>query len=559
MQRQAIVTELAVDTEFLREHLIHQRREFCMASATIWVSELGVPPREVCQDWTWQLRKHFESSRTTSETQLLPSLSWDDIEVSESGRLQFSVTADLYSIDELLDQLSAWTASPEEIEPHPSKPASFARASIKRSKVHSSNMLFDLFRQHRIASVMVVVIALTGVSGLLIMLNSTPAVKVVEKADLSRPRTEAARSMAVEKEQSDASGKPVSDEELSIANVPPPPTLDEVLGVQQSADGSDTIAGLNTLDLSGVIAVTTESNPSANSSIKTDSNQAAVTGPTASVSASDAPPSIAQSFVDTPAQEGDVMRDLAKLTEAAQANASESELAPDEKGSKTIFEPLVLRTSPMVQTHLLPSKLARPREPVWSITLALDDDFQVVPREPQRISDQQTATWIISNAEVQGSTAKSPVTAIVITAQVAPGRRAGLRWQIVVAASDLPNVMLPVGKEQLQLLQQRLQGYSESTRVQADRLKVIGSAAEKDMRAAISKQRASLESQSKLASRVVSVAAEAQLLDDLLRNQVTLYAELRDGEERDARLLLQFGDPENLKPEAEALESKPDR
>ena len=106
--------------------------------------------------------------------------------------------------------------------------------------------------------------------------------------------------------------------------------------------------------------------------------------------------------------------------------------------------------------------------------------------------------------------------------------------------------MLPLDKEILNPLQDRLRVYAQMTQREADRLKQLASGAERDLRAAMNKQRTDLESQSKLASRISTVVAEARLLDDLLRSQLTVHVRLLDGADSGAPAFLQFGDPSKL-------------
>jgi hypothetical protein len=250
--------------------------------------------------------------------------------------------------------------------------------------------------------------------------------------------------------------------------------------------------------------------------------------------------------------ERDVMHELETLTNSAANNAVETDMEVlGSEDSSAVSEPLLLRTSPMIQTQKLAAKIkVRPRQPVWQILLSADAEFELTPNELQNISDKQVTTWLLSDSD-----SNSPKVRLVIQAQAAPGRQTALRWRIFAGAEDLPDLMLPLDKEILQPLQERLRVYAPMVQRESDRLKQLANVAEREVRTALFKQRANMESQSKLASRLSTIVAEARLLDDLLRNQLTVYARLRDGADLNASPLLQFGDPSEL--EAKNEESKP--
>ena len=246
------------------------------------------------------------------------------------------------------------------------------------------------------------------------------------------------------------------------------------------------------------------------------------------------------------------MQELHALTESVAKSPRESDMAvPDTEDSHTIAEPLMLRTSPMLQTQKLAAKIkVRPRRPVWQILLSVDDEFELTPNEPQTVTDRQITTWLLADSDDKDSHVR-----LVVQAQAAMGRQTALRWRIFGGAEDLPNLMLPLDKEILQPFQERLRTYSKMAQLEADRLRQLSSGAERDLRASLSKQRANLEAQLKLVSRLSTVVAKAQLLDDLLRSQLTVYAKLQDGTGSDAPTLLQFGDPRTAEKLDEA--SKP--
>ena len=119
-------------------------------------------------------------------------------------------------------------------------------------------------------------------------------------------------------------------------------------------------------------------------------------------------------------RERNVMQELETLTKTAASSSVESDLAVrDAENSSAISEPLMLHTSPMVQTQKLAAKIRlRPRQPVWQILLSVDDEFELTPKEPQDVTDRQITTWLLTDSD-----SKSPKVRLVLQAQAAPGRQ----------------------------------------------------------------------------------------------------------------------------------------
>ncbi len=260
--------------------------------------------------------------------------------------------------------------------------------------------------------------------------------------------------------------------------------------------------------------------------------------------------------------ETDVMREVSALASGGEASV-DSELNATGNNDPSMREPFVLATSPLMQTFKLPPKLiVRMKHPVWQIQLSVDNEFDVSPAEPQVISDKQPTTWLITSSD-----AKAPRSAIVIQAQAMPGRQAGLRWRVFAGAEDVPALMLPLSREVLPVIQQRVRAFASAAQLEVERLKQAVAVATKEDRMLLSKQRTAISSQLKLANRITEVAAEMKMLNDQLRNQVTVYATLRDGPEPDAAVALQFGDfeadqaeqAEAQKTDAEKAEAEKDK
>ncbi len=527
-----------------------------MATAAEWLNELGTPPPDICRDWSWQLRSYCSQRSVSEQCEDPPldlrALTWEDIEVAETGLLSLNLATSLSSSESLIQQLQAWSEAGEARDPsvsltEPSSESLVEAAFLphKLSGVKSSKSgiratksvlpLLTLIKRHRLLAIVSGLIVAVSFSWLAFQaVNSNSA-----SSDSLSSKTDAEHSVA-----SETSPDAVSAEDLSIADMAPLPTMEDVLGSQSNSLNIPSVERMQ-VNLAGVVQAGANSVASltpldANSTEASaiDAKPIEVQGATETQVASVA----SEIVVSETAADRDVMRDIAALTKKAEGQETETELPATQvkPESKSMLEPLVLKTSPMIQTHTLPGALARPREPVWSILISVDDDFEIEPKDAQRISGRQSATWLLSTSD-----AKSPATKLVIQVQPAPGRQAGLRWRIAASAEDMPAMALPVAKDSLRFLQNRLQGYVELMRAESSRLSVLSKSAEPEVRSLISKQRAALESQSKLASRVASVVTEALLLDELLRSQVTLYAELYDGD-KSTSPLLQFGDRQQL-------------
>ncbi len=539
-----------------------------MASAAIWLDELGIPPREVCLDWAWQIRTRFADKQHLDEEDAV--LNWQRLEVNDAGELVFPSDWQKYSPAERLQELLSWaegkvlsfnsatlqsdveselrkltgrcvglkedsiklqSSSVPEISQVESADATFApkpiRSQIKtrRSKRSFMDQVVAMIKQHKFVTASIAsVVFITGAYFLLSSKkgNAEPSRSVViatETQELPNGNAKIDDSSELEDEQALAT-LPVMPQLETIET----PTLD-LPKIALPNLSSTVISGLKEKDPAGTGPLAPEEN-STTSKLPSNETEVARVSSTPTKDASEL-------------KDRDVMHELEVLTKSAN-NEVETDLnVPDSHPQSTVSEPLVLHTSPMVQAHKLAAKIkVRPRQPVWQIILSVDDEFALTPAEPQDISDRQVTTWLISNSD-----AESPKVHLVIQVQAMPSRQTALRWRIFAGAEDLPDLMLPLDKKVLDPLQDRLQIYSKASQREAERLKLSISTAEREMRTALSKQRVFMESQSKLASRLSTIVAQSQFLDDMLRSQLTMYAKLRDGSGSDAPTVLQFGDP----------------
>ena len=573
-----------------------------MASAAIWLDELGIPPREVCLDWAWQIQSQFAEHRRSIRGDAA-ALDWRRIEVSPTGELLLPPNLQDYSPDSRLRDLLRWAkgnvaATPNEAEPaengvfldlheqlckltanrispvaehllpvpdsprdssHSTDgfgPESFKpvvtqiagkRASKKSNKnAHLFQQVVVAIKEHKLAAALVAV-SLAAVCCFVLFFRE----QKLKTVEVSSAKPVAEEGKLTSEERAKDSSSDVDDANV-LATIPEMPLIDpsepvvgEVAPVTMPSISSSLITGSDRSKLGNSTEASTAESLEVAAVIPSDQASPVVTNPLESSDASEL-------------KNRDVMQELDELTKSAANRTLESDMAMPEamdssssaesskadptNGGAAIAEPLMLGTSPMLQTHKLASKIkVRPRQPVWQMRLSVDDEFELTPKEPQDVSDRQLTTWLLSDSD-----ATSPIVRLVIQAQAAPGRQAALRWRVFASAEDLPELMLPLDKEILNPLQDRLRVYAQMAQREADRLKQLASSAERDLRAAMNKQRTHLESQSKLASRISTVVAEARLLDDLLRSQLTVHAKLVDGSDSGAPAFLQFGDPNKL-------------
>ncbi len=555
-----------------------------MASAAIWLEKLGIPPREVCLDWAWQIQAHFAGLSLSADKDIA-ALSWQRIEVSDSGELVLPSDWRHYSPDERLDELLRWahgnllslngsngsdssvrsrndlvselraltlgfagltevstkleTSSPIDTSPfaspqaHVDSMSMHSRSKVKIANLNRSHRILVSLKQHWLVVSLAAVILCVGC---FVVLNfGTGKNRSTNSVELAGELASGAQQIPELRMDKSVIGMGPELDDSAL--------LDSLTEMPQIGVIEPEFRGLAHIDLPSVSSASLAGNEShelqqSEPLISENGNQ------TTNATKSDS-----NSSGSLELTENDVMHELQALTESGTHSPMESDMAvPDIEDSNTIAEPLTLRTSPMIQTQKLAAKIkVRPRRPVWQIELSVDDEFELVPKEPQSVTDRQVTTWFLADSDSKDSQVR-----LVIQAQAATGRQTALRWRVFASAEDLPTLTLPLDKAILQPFQERLRIYSQVAQGDADRLKQLASGAEKDLRATFSKQRANLESQIKLASRLSIIVAEAQLLDDLLRSQVTLYAKLRDGDGPDAPTLLQFGDLSKQVPGDEA-------
>ena len=71
-----------------------------MATAALWLEKLGTPPPDVCLDWSLQLQNRFNQTHHAIQGSSSTPLSWNDLEVSDTGLLSVTVDPEHYSVQE---------------------------------------------------------------------------------------------------------------------------------------------------------------------------------------------------------------------------------------------------------------------------------------------------------------------------------------------------------------------------------------------------------------------------------------------------------------------------
>jgi hypothetical protein len=571
-----------------------------MVSAANWLDELGTPPREICLDWAWQIQSQYAENRPIFPGKSA-ALDWQRIEVSCTGellmppdfqslapdaRLQELLTwaesdggrtamqvdhlAEVGSVD-LAKQLSRLTAScttsvaePKrnafDVQSEPLPAAEVVESAVAgfplrplhglqrpkrpRVKAQPSHQLILAIKQHKLV---VSIVSVCLVLGCIYALD-------FGSGELSTsPTTASLQGNAAN--PSEGAADLELDETSALATIPEMPTfevseprIEAVDSVTMPSVSSSLIAGLdrnaNRNKGEAAAAMDVHERVTSGAAKETNSESTVEGHPLESADALEL-------------KNRDVMQELEMITKSAESKTHEADLdvsaLKEGVGSGSAnsdalhsdglhSEPLMLGTTPINQTLKLASKIkVRPRQPVWKIRLSVDDEFELLPEAMQVVSDRQITTWFVTDSD-----AESPKVRMVIQAQTVPGRQTALRWRVFVGAEDIPDLMLPLDKELLDPLLDRLRLYSQAAQREADHLKQLASMAERDGRAALSKQRTFLETQSKLARRLSTIVAEARLLDDLLRSQLTVHAKLLDGADSDLPALLQFGDPDSV-------------
>ena len=193
----------------------------------------------------------------------------------------------------------------------------------------------------------------------------------------------------------------------------------------------------------------------------------------------------------------------------------------------------------MLQIQELPAQLrARVRDPAWRLQLLAGEDLHVEPVGAQTLRSRQTVQWVIRIEDDDDTEA-----CVMVRARLAGARGRVLRWMISSTAADLPLIHLPLGQSYLERIQLYLAHTQQQLHLGIASLKNLRAAPglSSDARAAISAQRKAMETQLKLATRILELASQASQLAGLLDGQMEVAAELLDLSDEGSPPLLQFG------------------
>lgn len=581
------------------------------------LQELGRPPRDICLDWAWQIQQIFGEQSFPTEVGRT-ALTWRSLELDELGQLKLvGDNPVVHSPVDLLQQLLSWSTedsptpgdgntlsavSPTELTKRlraltlgasePDVIETIQRSTLptsqNTSRSHSTRKFKGEFATSENAprdTVSQTARAKTKRRSVRSLLRRPRAVIALVIAVLIMPVVYCLTSFLDAESDSPAAASPVSNgKQIEIAKnksvAHPALILDTtVTSPVDSSELAISSASLNAIETRSMETVNEQNaierlrlpgvdrNTPLVSSVAADEvslansesdaakqNQQLSTGGSGSEADGIHLSNLAQA--DDEKLDTDVMSEVMSVSKSAESIATESELSgATQPNGKEILDPLVLKTTPTVQVQKLPAKLSlRPRQPVWRIAIAVDEGFSVSPTEPQTLTEREYATWIITDDDD-----KPLHTNIVLQVQMSSGRQAALKWKIVAATEDFPNLSIPLGEKILLPLIERLRMFTQMATQEGERMKQLtASGISGELRTVVNKQRAEIEAQGKLAGRLLTFVASAHQLESWLHGQVTVFAELRDGAETDADLVLQFGDLDKLKMDDELTMDKDD-
>lgn len=556
------------------------------------IDEFGPPPKQVCLDWAWQLHEYFESQPATDTNR---QLTWQDLSVDDQGELRLrvdsaqtsptqllhcllswsenltedttlthtenSTTVAPQSLGELKDKLQiltqAWNAnsrapatasaslkhmasadkaSPTAVAKKLTKKLTKKPSGANEELAAKANFFLAWLYDHKVVVGSVAGIALLAALLLPLLWN-----RETELTSLA----ETASSIPTHSPPTPEQNPTINDTDASHTNELSNQTV-ETIATVESLPGTDVTASnpLDALKLPGMEL----------GSLQPQQTAPTTTAPDAIAMTSPALPSDADAgkdmSIEPAAVDGtktdptvasmsatDLIGDATRAGQAASV-PQESELSPD---NNQVHDFLMVTTLPMRQIQKLPSRLIpRPREPVWHLTLQVPDGCVVQSQANQVIDGRKIATWQLISDD-----AKAPRSCLVFQSQISPKTQA-LQWQVTGSSEDLPNLYLPLDDELLKPIEERMRFVAKACQGEVDRLKQLSSSGvvTSDMRPLIAKQRSAFDSQAKLANRILTIAAEVSQMVGWIDGQVEFYAELRNGTNEDAPLILQFGKQE---------------
>lgn len=567
-----------------------------MESLRSLLDKFGTPPPEICLDWAWQLEQLSRSSTSEAASDALeePCLEWNRIGVDEAGQLMLLDAEVPVTSRAMVSQLVKWSSESamsqgnaserdtqslsEEVridelrrailrlidgeEVVTSAAARSTRESSRNALVHRttstqktgsihnkseivrrswmdhsdpSNKLSH--RQQRKSTSRKVLIGLIATAAMLgimwvAIISSRQSARAVSDRALVQDHSAGRGASLITSEPQPTLGFEANNEQLALS------TTDDLIALSADTRAPPLLPqkslDLSMLDDTRGSFIGSLGNP-------TDAARIQVTA-TDQVIANDDVPLNTQKTVDEEIQ--NVARKAGAESREIQVSTSElvdarlNTTSTDASG-KNAIAPLVINCESMRQVFKLKDEVAlNPKEPVWRMRLDASAGFVVEPAGVQQLAARGSVFWAIYDAE-----AKPPRTRIVVQAQQASGRKGDVLWRVIGGSEDLPSLGLPLSRQWLDPLRNRLKQFEQFIQLTRDQLvrQSKQPAIPPNARSLMSAHRQWADQQSKVLERSLAVIAETDRLVGLVDGQFEVHGQLQDGIDEHAPVLLKFG------------------
>lgn len=573
-----------------------------MSTVQTLLNQFGSPPQEICLDWAWQLEQLGQPSNSSaSSTAPDPErpavqLAWDDLTLDDQGRLTLLHPEGCapWSTDNLFDQLYAWstsgaateldeatrdrrqflteqtlklyTALEPEMVPlasHPADSTKFSAGPLSSTKAlaprggklvpatapgstipaASSRSRWNLIRKLTAIKNFIkpffpmrIVFPLCGLAlciwGIQHFQRDPPPSST---ADSSPTSVVAHPSDTTASDNSEIS--PVETIDLQTLAGSLHDTGDTLHALPPKAPSDNSANVVQTLDQLASDVILSEG-----SSASPTESSGLASEPATPLAASRASLRQRSAAAPVPSKETDVMSTLEATVRAAEAAQTEAELlATTAPHTEKTHPAILLNTFPMLQVQKLPSKLAvRAKHLGWTLRLEASDGFEIEPSVAQTIQGRDVASWTIREKD-----SPTPATLVRVDARQIGARGTSIRWRIAAGAEDLPQIALPLAGTYLDTLQATLSQFDTRLRGHLDRLAAStrSGSIPSELRGTLRAQQRYYEAQHELASRLLEVVAEANLIEGWMDGQLQVHAQCVDVSLPESPPLIQFGAP----------------
>lgn len=224
------------------------------------------------------------------------------------------------------------------------------------------------------------------------------------------------------------------------------------------------------------------------------------------------------------------------------STATETSPQPAAAPALGALPPLKIECESMRQIFKLKDlEIPKPKDPTWRMRLDVSDGFVVEPSGIQLLSPLGSVHWLVYDSQ-----AKSPRTRIIVQAQQAGGRKGDVQWRLFGNAEDLPALNLPLARQWLDPLRNRLKQFDQFIQLKRNELLTEGKrqGLSSNSRSLIGTQRKWADQQDKILKRCLIVIAETDRLVGLVDGQFQIHAQLQDGAGENAPALLTYGSME---------------